>query len=273
MIRMEWKRPGMAAVAASLALVSAASGQFPVQDMDSRSMGLGYTFAMRGQNITDVEVASHEVAHQAVLGYAPAPYLSLQMGLGVDRLTVDPHDQVRFKGGYGFSPSFGLSLFSPFFANDVLRGTAGVGVSAFNSEDGRGYRYSAVTSNPFLGLIVSPTVFLDAALGARLHLVDGEMTAPRASGKAFANGNIGRGYLALTLKSPFERAFLHLDLDFSPEVDSDWSAGPREAAVSLSFGTLLGWSGKSRPAAEKPVYFPAYPEMKDRQDKMAEELE
>ena len=260
----------------SLALSAFALGnaQFPVQDMDSRSLGLGYSFSMRGQNITDANVASHEVVHQVVFGYAPVPYVALRAGLGIDRFEVDPYNQTRFRGDYGFSPSFGISAFSPFFAMDVLRGTAGVNFLSLMSEDDRGYRYSARIINPFLGLIVSPTVFLDVMVGARMHLVDGTMEPPRGTGsQAFANTDMGRGYLALTLKSPFERAFLNVDMDLSPQFETDWTGGPREATVSISFGAILGWKGKSQPSSEKPIYFPAYPEMKSKQDKMAEELE
>lgn len=263
-----------ACLSLALSLLSTANAQFPVQDMDSRSLGLGYTFAMRGQNITDANVASHEVVHQVILGYAPVPYVALQAGLGMDRFSVDPYNQTRFRGDYGFSPSFGIAGFSPFFALDLLRGTGGLNILSLNSEDDRGYRYSALITNPFLGIIVSPTVFLDVTVGGRLHLVDGSMEAPRTAKDApFANNDIGRGYLAATLKSPFERAFLSIELDFSPEIDPDWVGGPREAAVSVSFGAVLGWKGKSSPSVEKPIYFPAYPEMKSKQDKMAEELE
>lgn len=263
-----------AALSLALSILSTAHAQFPVQDMDSRSLGLGYAFAMRGQIITEAKIASHEVAHQLILGYAPVPYVALQAGLGIDRFAVDPHNQTRFRGDYGFCPSFGIAGFSPFFALDVLRGTAGIKVQSLRSEDDRGYRYSALVTDPFLGLIVSPSVFLDVTIGGRMHLLDGTMEAPRsANTAAFANSEVGRGYLGITLKSPFERAFLNVELDFSPEIDTDWTGGPREATVSASFGAILGWKGKSQPNTEKSIYFPAYPEMKSKQDKMAEELE
>lgn len=261
---------------ALLVILGAAHAQFPVQDMDGRTLGLAYTFGLRGQTITDARVPSHEVLHQASLAYAPLPYVALQAGVGMERFSVEPHGQTRFRGDFGFSPALGIALFSPFFAADYLRGTAGATTLFLGSEDGRGYRYSASVGNPFLGLIVSPTIFLDVTVGARLHLMDGTMRAPReGTGNSFANNEIARGYLALNLKTPFERAFLNVDFDFSPTVDMDWSDGPREASLAVSFGTLLGWKGKSKAKQEtdKPIYFPAYPEMKDRQKKMAEELE
>lgn len=267
--------PLRALLAAGL-LFSGARAQFPAQDMDSRSLGLAYTFGLRGQDITDAQVASHEVLHQAALAYAPLPYVALLAGIGMERFSVEPHNQTRFRGGYGVSPSFGIALFSPFFAAEYLRGTAGGNLLFMGSEDDRGYRYSATVGNPFLGLIVSPTVFLDVTLGARMHLMDGSMRGPRdADPQSFANSEIARGYLALNLKTPFERAFLNIDLDFSPSVDMDWSNGPREASVAVSFGTILGWQGKSQPksAPGGPSYFPAYDEMKRKQEKMAEEIE
>ncbi len=251
---------------------TAARAQFPVEDMDGRSLGLSYTFALQGQNITESDVVSNSVLHQARLGYSPIPYLSLQAGGGINRFSVGPEGQTRFRGEYGFSAYFGASGYSPAIAG-LLRGTAGIDMVTLSSEDGRGYRYSALVSNPFLGLIVSPTQFLNATVGARFHLVDGAIHGPRAQEEVFANGEVVRGYLSLTLKTPFERAFLNLDLDFSPEVDSDYSGGPQESTVSVSLGTVLGWKGKSQPSPENPIYFPAYQEMKDRQKKMAEELE
>lgn len=269
-----YARLGLPALAPALvlALAGAARAQLPVEDMDSRSLGLSYTIALQGQNITESEVVSNAVLHQVRLGYAPIPYLTLQAGGGINRFTVGPGDRTHFRGDYGFSAYFGAAGFSPAFAG-LLRGTAGVDMSTLSSENSRGYRYSAVVSNPFLGLIVSPTPFLNAAVGARLHLVDGAIHGPRIEEQVFANSEIVRGYLSLTLKTPFERAFLNVDLDFSPEVDGDFSDGPRESAVAVSLGTVLGWKGKTQPAPEKPMYFPAYQEMKDRQKKMAEEIE
>jgi hypothetical protein len=266
----------IAALLLGAALATAARAQFPVQDMDGRTLGLAYTFGLRGQDITDAAVASHEVLHQASLAYAPLPYVALKAGIGMERFSVEPYNQTRFRGGYGASPAFGIDLYSPFFAAETMRGTAGAHLLFMGSEDGRGYRYSATVASPFLGLIVSPTVFLDVTVGGRMHLMNGSMKSPRdEAGAGFANTEIARGYLALNLKTPFERAFLNVDFDFSPMVDMDWSNGPREAAVAVSFGTLLGWKGKSQPkgASGAPAYFPAYDEMKRKQEKMAEEIE
>lgn len=260
---------------AILAMAAAAFAQFPVQDMDSRSLGLGYSFLMRGQEITEARVSGNEIVHLVNLGYSPLPYLSLQAGIGINRFSVEPYNQSRFHGDYGLTPSFGIAGYSPYLL-EMIRGTLGVNGTAINSEDDRGFRYSAFVTNPFFGIIVSPSLLVDVSAGARLHFVDGVMESPRAQGeKAFANDNIGRGYFAVTLKTPFERAFLHFDFDFSPQLDSDWSDGPREAAVSVSLGAILGWKGKTqeRSVEDRPTYFPAYPEMKDRQKKMAEEIE
>jgi hypothetical protein len=262
-------------IAAVLVAATAAFAQFPIQDMDRYTLGLGYTFAFRGANITSATVPSHEVIHVVCLAYAPLPYVALQAGVGIDRFSVDMYQQTQFKGGFGVSPVFGISLYSPFFLSDMLRATAGANFLYLDSEDDRGYRYSGFIGNPFLGLILSPSGYVDIAAGARMHLVDGTMESPHgATGQSFANGEMTRGYLAVTLKTPYEKAFMTLDIDMSPEVKADWTGGPREATVGISFGALLGWKArKNSPAGEKPKYFPAYSEMKDKQDKMAEELE
>lgn len=253
-----------------------AQSLFPAQNMGAKSLGLSYTYGLVGQNITEAETPSHESHHLVSIGYAPIPYAGVEAGLGLSRFSVDPQNQVRFKGNYGLSPSLGIYCNTPSFAGDMLRVTAGAKASFFKSEDDRGYSYSTSIVKPGLGLVFSPNEFVDLALGARLHLMQGLMNSSRMQAEIeFANSDIFRGYFAFIVKTPFERAFLQVDLDLSPSVDADWSDGPREASIGLSFGTLLGWKGKST-SPEKtdlPTYFPAYPEMKDRQKKMAEELE
>jgi hypothetical protein len=99
------------------------------------------------------------------------------------------------------------------------------------------------------------------------------MEGPAGRTQAFSNREMVRAFVAITLKSPSEFAFFTLDADFSPSVDADWTGGPREASIGVSFGTLLGWKPKPAETQSAPPYFPAYPEMKERQKKMAEELQ
>lgn len=260
-------------LAAVLLACGAAAAQFPVQDMKRSSLGLAYTLGLRGADITEAAVPAHEVIHLISIAYAPLPYAALTAGVGLDRLTVDSYRQTAFKGDYGISPAFGFSLYSPYLVYDLLRVTAGSQFLYLDSDDGRGYRYSGFIGSPFAGIILSPSVFVDVAAGARGHFIDGTMQAPRnAPDQPFSNVETVRGYLSLTLKTPFERAFMNLDADFSPAFDTDWSRGPRESSIGFSFGAVLGWKGRTKPPEQKPKYFPSYSEMKEKQDQMAEEI-
>ena len=246
--------------------------EFPVEDMGSHSLGIQYSLAFRGQNITEAAIPSHETLHLLSLAYAPVPYVSLEAGMGIDKLEVDASKQVRFAGDYGISPALGLSLFTPALL-DLLRVTAGSKALFLNSKDAAGFRYSGWISNPFLGLLLTPSGYATVAAGARMVLLDGKMRAPAGSEEPFANENILRGYVAVTLKSPGDRAFLTLDVDMSPSVSTNWSEGPREASLGIAFGTALGRKARSSVSADSSRYFPAFPAMKAKQDKMAEEIE
>lgn len=257
---------------ALLLSAAAARAQYPVQDMDRYSLGIGYTLAFRGADITKAAVPSHEMLHVVSVAYAPVPYLSLQAGAGFDRFSVDPYNQAEFQGSYGFSPAFGIAAYTPFLA-DILRASAGTQMVYLNSSDDRGFRYSGFIGNPFLGLIVSPSTYLDLAFGGRAHIIDGTMSAPRgAADQSFSNKETWRGYLSVTLKTPSEGAFLTFDADMSPSFSSDWSSGPREATLGVSFGAILGWKKHGNPNGEKSNYFPAYSEMKEKEKKMEEEI-
>jgi hypothetical protein len=260
--------------ACMLAMATATHAAFPTEDMGPMSLGLQYGLAFRGQNITSAAVPSHETLHSLSLAYAPIPYLSIEAGVGLDRFDVETVKSVGFQGEYGISPLFGLVLTSPYFALDLVRVAAGYRGLYLNSEDDRGFRYSGLISNPFLGVVVSPSGFIDIEAGARVHLIDGVMSGPSTSEEAFANGDALRAYATFTVKSPADGAFLSLDIDMSPAVTSDWSQGPREAQVGISFGALLGGKPKTINAKEPTAtgYFPAYSEMKETQRKMADEV-
>ena len=259
-------------LAVTLAVAGVSRAEFPIQDMGPRSLGLQYGLTFRGQGITSANIPSHETVHCLRLGYAPIPFLALEAGLGLDKLTVDRNRSVQFRGEYGFSPTFGFTLVTPPLF-EILRLVGGSKALYLNSEDDRGFSYSGLISNPFLGAVVSPSGYFDIQAGGRLHLVDGTMRGPAGMESAFANQEVGRGYIAFTLKSPSEKAFLTLDLDFSPEIDMDWADGPREAAVGISFGTLLGWKTKTIQSKDSSAYFPDFPDMRERLRKMSEEIE
>lgn len=247
-----------------------AGAAFPLETMGPSTLGIQYGFALRGADITSQDAPSHETVHAFSLGYAPLPYLALEGGLALDRYEVGPYRSMHFDGDFGISPLAGLALTAPPLF-DILRLSGGIRALYLDSRDDHGYAYSGFISNPWLGLTVMPSPYFDLEAGARGHRIDGTIEAPGGSTRPFSNREQVRGYVSATLKSPSEFAFLTLDLDFSPAFDSDWSGGPREAAIGISCGTLLGGRPKAAPKAAPP-YFPAYPDLKERQDKMAEEI-
>lgn len=254
----------------ALSLTPALHAEFPLSTMGPRNLGIQYGLTFRGQNITSKDVPSHEIIHAFTLGYSPLPYLGLEAGLGLDRFLVDRYNTTRFRGEYGISPVMGITLATP-YALDFVRLAAGSRFLYLNSEDANGFAYSGWISSPWLAVIATPSTYIDFLIGARGHGIDGSMEGPSETSSHFMNREIFRGLLSFTIKSPGERAFLTLDVDFSPSVDSDWSNGPNEASVGISFGTLLGWKAKDPNSNTAPQYFPAYKDMKDKQDQMAEE--
>ncbi|MBW8888360.1 MAG: hypothetical protein JF616_11450 [Fibrobacteres bacterium] len=255
-----------------LGLLAAARAEFPLESMGPNRLGLQYGFALRGQDITSQDVPSHETLHTLNLGYSPLPYLGLEAGIGADEFSVDRHNGARFSGGYGLTPVFGATLATPSLL-DLLRVAGGARFLYLDSEDNRGYAYSGWVSSPFLSVILSPSAYFDLEAGARGHLISGDMQGPNGVTQTFSNRETVRGFVSFTLKSPSDFAFLTFDADFSTAADPDWSNGPREASIGISFGTLLGWKAKSQEPKTAPTYFPAYPEMKEKQKKMEEELE
>jgi hypothetical protein len=255
-----------------LGILAATRAEFPLESMAPNRLGLQYGFVLRGQDITSQDVPSHEILHTLSLGYSPLPYLGLEAGIGADELSVDRYNGARFSGGYGLAPLFGATLASPSLF-DLLRVAGGARFLYLDSEDDRGYAYSGWVSSPFLSVILTPSAYFDLEAGARGHQINGDMQGPSGLKQTFSNRETVRGFVSFTLKSPSEFAFLTVDADFSPAADPDWSNGPREASIGVSFGTLLGWKTKSQEPKNAPIYFPAYPEMKEKQKQMAEELE
>ena len=256
----------------SLALGCAARAEFPLQPMGPRTLGIQYGLAFRGQNITAQDVPSHETIHAFTLGYSPIPYLGLEAGMALDQFAVDSYKSTRFRGDYGISPVLGLVLATPYLL-EFARMTAGIRVLSLNSEDDQGFSYGGFIANPWVAALISPSAYVDFQFGARGHSIDGNMRAPGASRKTFSNRETLRGFASFTIKSPTESPFITFDFDCSPAFESDWSGGPRESSIGVSFGTLLGWKPKSVEPKEAPAYFPAYPELKERLKKMAEDIE
>jgi hypothetical protein len=246
----------------------------PSQDFSRTSLCLEYKGLLRGQYITEKDAASHESIHMLYFHYAPAQYVVISVGFGAEQFSVEPNAGVHFQGNYGFSPSAGLSLFSPFFFYEILRISCGATMVYLNSEDNSHYVYRGPVVDPYVGFIFSAAKSVDLGIGCRGHLIFGKMENTQTGiSYDFSNRNMLRGYASFTLHSPAEGAFLTLDCDLSPKVSDKWVGGPLEASLGISVGAILRAPAKQKKTDIESSYFPAYKEMKEKRKKMAEEIE
>lgn len=255
--------------------VFAARAGIPIQNMSSKSLGLEYQGAMRGQLITAAEVMSHERIQAANLHYAPIPYLLFSVGAGANRLTTRPYNEMRFDGRYGFSPKAAVALYTPRFANEILGLTGAVKFLYLKSKDKDKRTYSAYVVNPQLGIKISAGKYFDIEGGARWHYIWGEMENDRTGFEAdYSNVETLRGYASLTVHSPAHGVYASVDFDGSQEIGKDWSKGPAEAMLGVRVGVILRPDYVNRKIEERNMrYFPAYKDMKKKQEEMAEEIE
>lgn len=265
-------RMGLRLSALLLGAGAIARAEFPLASMGPGNLGIQYGLAFRGQNITKASVASHEILHSFTLGYAPIPYLAVEAGISLDKFAVDQYQSARFRGEFGISPTLGLTLASPALM-ETIRLAGGSRVLLLNSEDERGYAYSGPVTSPWLAVVVSPSGYFDFQAGLLGHFIDGTMEGPDGASRTFSNVQSLRGTLGFTVKSPTEAAFFTFAVDFSPDYENDWTGGPREASIGVACGTLLGWKSKKKEEPAVSPVFPAYPELKERLRKMAEEEE
>jgi hypothetical protein len=256
-----------------LSIASALYAHAPVQDMTRLSLGLEYAALFRGQVITKQKVPSHENIHLISLQYAPVPYLLFKLGGGAEKFTVDEYQGVNFDGNYGFAPTGAISLFSPFFADRMLRVTAGMDFVYFKSEDDLDNIYSGFALNPCGGLIFSAGKRFDIELGAKGHIIAGQMEDSLGSKYDFSNRYKYRGYCRLTLHSPLEGAYISVQADASHKIDADFSSGPYEATIGISLGFILTPDRKNKIIEDENIkYFPAHKELQEKQDDMADEM-
>jgi hypothetical protein len=255
------------------ALLTSVHAAIPVQDMTPYSLGIAYCGMLRGQLITDQDIPSHELLQSFQLNYAPIPYVLLTAGVGVTRFTVNEYLGKSFTGRYGIAPSLGLALFTPAFAERVLKVTAGIGILYLNSADKYKNAYRGPVLDPNLGLIIMPNAIMNLELGLKGHFIAGSMINGRtgAISSSFSNRNVARGYVSFMLHSPSEGAYLSIDADASPEFTTEWSKGPYEASVGVSVGYFLK---HEIPGNTKnfDTYFPDYDSLKARQDEMNDEI-
>ena len=255
---------------------SAQAGNPPVSAMASQTIGVDYSLAYRGQTITEQDIGSHEKIHCISLRYSPIQYLLFSAGIGIDKFTTDPYMGSQFNGQYGFSPSVGLSLFSPEFFREIFRATGGIAMSYLNSKDNAENKYSGSILNPYAGLIAALGKYADVEGGLKVHAINGSMGNTRTDTAygPFSNRNIMRGYLSLLLKSPGEWAYMSIDFEMSPQVSKDWTGGPYESSLGFSIGMLLKNDTKNKQIEEKnSAKFPKFDEMKKKADKMEEKIE
>jgi hypothetical protein len=246
----------------------------PVRYMYSTTVGLEYYGAMRGQLITSALVPSHERIQLMYLCYAPVEYVQIGIGLGADRFFTDIYNARRFEGRYGFSPAISLTGNSPAFLMKALRLALNIDFLYLNSVDKFDYKYSGAILDPSLGLLAYAGKFVEVELGGQGHLIAGRMTDKSANTTAaFSNEQNVRGYLAVTLASP-KGAYVQLHFDASPKITPDFNKGPSEATMGFSIGGLLTPDRTSKKLQEKTnKYFPAFKEMKKKEDEMGDELE
>jgi hypothetical protein len=253
--------------------VFAVSAKGPVNSMDNNSLGLEYSGTFRGQMITEQNVLSYESIQLMSLYFAPVEYVQISLALGADKFETDEFGGRQFVGNYGFSPGAGLSLFTPGFVENILRVTGSFNFLYLNSKDDAGYRYSGPVLNPSLGLMIHPTGILDIEAGVMGHFIVGTMEYSKDDlSSDFSNDQIVRGYLSLSLISP-NGVWATLSATASPEAGKDWDGATRpvEASVGLSIGVLL-FDEAAGISDDTSRYFPAYKEMKEKQNKMRNDL-
>jgi hypothetical protein len=265
----------IAIVATVVGFYSATHAMLPIQDMSKYSIGIDYSGMWRGEEITKQNIPGHESAHHLNVHYAPLPYLQLSVGFGaasfsVDTFTVDTL-QRQFKGTYNFSPSLGISAYSPFLLKKLLRVTAGVkAYFLYSRNKEKSFVYSGPLVNPSAGAIVSLGEYIDIEAGVRGNIIFGRMQQMGGAAVNFSNGQTVRTYLSAMMHTPSEGAYFIVDFDASPNIDLDWSKGPAESSIGISVGLILRQSKDK--LAKKMIDDPSFPGYKNLQKK-TEEME
>jgi hypothetical protein len=246
----------------------------PSQDFSINSFGLEYNGVLRGQYITEKNVPSYQQVQTVNFLYAPVQYMLFFAGIGAAKMSIDSASGMQFVGNYGFSPSCGLSLFTPFFLNKIVRMSGGVSVLFLNSEDRNNFAYTGTVVSPYLGLIFSAGRGVDISAGYRGHLTSGQLLNTLTSDSYnYSNRNVVRAYGTLTLHSPSDGAYISVDGDLSTKVTNTWNGGPLEASMGISVGVILHAPLRKNDKSVENAYFPRCKEMREKQKKMVEELE
>jgi hypothetical protein len=246
----------------------------PSQEFSINSLGLEYNGVLCGQYITEKNVPSYQQVQTVNFLYAPVQYVLFSAGIGAAKMSIDSASGRQFVGKYGFSPSCGLSLSTPFFLNHTMRVSGGASVLFLNSEDHDRFSYTGLVMNPFLGLIFSAGRGVDISAGYRGHLTSGQLLNTQTSDSYnYSNRNVVRAYGTLTLHSPADGAYLSVDGDLSPKVTNTWNGGPLEASMGISVGVILHAPVRKKEKKVEDSSFPGYKDMLEKQKKMVEEIE
>ncbi|MBN1128213.1 MAG: hypothetical protein JXA71_04470 [Chitinispirillaceae bacterium] len=260
--------------AAAALLATCAFAGSPVQDLSSSSIAVDYSGVWRGAEITALKVPAHESVHHVNVRYAPLPFLMLSAGLGGANISVDTCQQRQFKGGFNFSPSLGLALFTPPLIKNRLRVTAGAKAHYLYTRDqSESFVYSGPVVVPHAGVIVSLNGFVDLEAGGRGLLMLGRMQEGGGAAQEFSNAEQKRAYLSVTLHTPAEGAYLSFDFDASPGIDMDWAGGPAESSIGVSVGVILRQPNDkmSRKMSENEDY-PGFREMEKKIEEMEKSM-
>lgn len=244
-----------------------------VRHMQSNTLAIEYCGALRGQRITEAGIKSHERIQLCNFAFAPVEYVQFSIGFGAERFRVDEYNSTKFNGKYGFIPSAIVSLNSPAFLQNILRVTANFDFIYLNSKDDYHYKYSGPILNPSAGIMIYAGKYVDIEIGARGHFIAGTMENTQNKVESpFSNSENVKGYLALTLTAP-NGAYCQMNFDASPEASKNLRGGPDELMMGFCVGFML--TPKKPKSGEKGPnrYFPKYGDLKNKQDKMAKELE
>lgn len=252
-----------------LAGIPLAAG-IPVQNMNSSTLGIEYSGFVSGQFLEEDEVESSIVSHMFRLQYSPAPLVRFSLGVGSSRLGLE-NVNTDFSGNPGISVMAGAAFHIP-KVHELVSLTGGV-ESYYLSSAGGEMRSVALLHTPFAGLIVHLGRYTDLELGGEYLILDKQIKISDAT-TSYRNPGDVRFYGSLTLHDPLSGVYLSGGVSASESLSDAWKeSGPYESSVWFQFGIILKQDREfERTEQEIRRYFPNYEKLKEKQEKMAEEI-
>ncbi len=247
------------------------SAVIPVQDMGSNSLGVEYSGTASGQLLLEDQSEASYILHLFQIQYSPVTLLRLSLGAGSSRLGFKD-SLFEFKGDPGVSASAGAAFYIPKFQK-MLSLTAGV-ESYYVSSQNVNYSSVGLLHSPFAGLIVHLNNYVDLELGGSYYLYDFQLK--NSSTKVSSNRTFEqtRFYSSLTLHDPESGVYLSGGMNTAGALSQSWKDGePYKSSVWLQFGIILKQDREFQ-ETEREIrrFFPGYQQLKNRQEKMAEEI-